>query len=305
MKKFIILLAAALVWTGCQKTEEANPAGEEQVVKTWNVSIRAEIPDTKAIAIPDGDDEATTTSLQTVWASSDHVFAYFGGEQIGQLSVTIDPNNNHLATLAGTLSTSQAILPGYTITLRNLNYRDNWTYDGQIGKLRFSDMDHIGQSISEGFNYTQADGVRITSVAEGSLVTESASFHNAQSIYRMSFRFQPAAGDKTPVSVKRLTVSSANNLIWRNSTDGYGPLDVVMTTATASPIFVAIRNDDVTNEEDLSFKVIGGDGATYFGSKTIPAQYKPNGTFVSMKNCTLTGRMSLPVSSAGQASTAL
>ena len=35
---------------------------------------------------------------------------------------------------------------------------------------------------------------------------------------------------------------------------------------------------------------------TYKGSKTIPASYKPNGTFVSMKNATLNDRLGVSLS---------
>ncbi|MBR0286620.1 MAG: hypothetical protein IJQ96_06315 [Bacteroidales bacterium] len=42
--------------------------------------------------------------------------------------------------------------------------------------------------------------------------------------------------------------------------------------------------------------VIDADGITYKGTKTIPAAYKPNGTFVSMKNATLNERMGVTLS---------
>ena len=48
---------------------------------------------------------------------------------------------------------------------------------------------------------------------------------------------------------------------------------------------------DTTNEETLNFQVVDDEGYTYLGSKTIPAAYKPNGTFVSIKNATLTGQL--------------
>ena len=44
--------------------------------------------------------------------------------------------------------------------------------------------------------------------------------------------------------------------------------------------------------------MIDDDGVTYKGSKTIPAQYKPNGTFLNVKNATLTGRLGLDRSAA-------
>lgn len=69
-----------------------------------------------------------------------------------------------------------------------------------------------------------------------------------------------------------------------------------MGTASADPFFVALRNGDETDAEALSFTVIDADGVTYRGSKTIPAEYKANGTFVSMKNTTLNDRLGVSLS---------
>lgn len=77
-----------------------------------------------------------------------------------------------------------------------------------------------------------------------------------------------------------------------------GAIDMTLGTATADPFFVALRNGDETNAEALTFTVIDADGVTYRGSKTIPAEYKPNDTFVSMKNATLNDRLGVYCSSA-------
>ena len=73
-------------------------------------------------------------------------------------------------------------------------------------------------------------------------------------------------------------------------------IDGTLGTASADPFFVALRNGDETNAEALTFTVIDADGVTYKGTKTIPASYKPNGTFVSMKNATLNDRMGVSLS---------
>ena len=67
-------------------------------------------------------------------------------------------------------------------------------------------------------------------------------------------------------------------------------------SARTDPFFVALRNNNTTADEDLKFKVMDNDGVTYYGAKTVPAAYKA-GTFVSMKNTRLTGRLELSVSS--------
>ena len=67
--------------------------------------------------------------------------------------------------------------------------------------------------------------------------------------------------------------------------------------ASADPFFVALRNTDEANAEALTFTVVDNTGVTYRGTKGIPAEYKPNGTFVSVKNCSLDQRMDLALSS--------
>ncbi len=75
-----------------------------------------------------------------------------------------------------------------------------------------------------------------------------------------------------------------------------GAISVTLGTASADPFFVALRNGDETDAEDLTFTVIDADGVTYRGSKNIPAAFKPNGTFVSMKNATLNDRLGVSLS---------
>ena len=84
-----------------------------------------------------------------------------------------------------------------------------------------------------------------------------------------------------------------------------GPISVTLGTATADPLFVALRNGDEVQAEKLYFTVVDAAGVSYRGSKNIPAEYKANGSFVSIKNASLTERMDVPVSSNGAVSTAL
>ena len=96
--------------------------------------------------------------------------------------------------------------------------------------------------------------------------------------------------------VKGEGVTGGGGLVLSQGLDGSsvtGTINVVLDAATHDPFFVALRNNNVTDEEALRFRVMDNEGVTYYGSKTIPAAYKPNGTFVSMKNATLTGRLEL------------
>ena len=132
------------------------------------------------------------------------------------------------------------------------------------------------------------------------ITTEDAHFTNQQSIYRLSFRYNDGVS-KTAITTKSVTISSAGgHLVQSQAVDGSslveGSVSATLGTASADPFFVALRNGDETNEEVLTFTVVDGTGVTYRGTKTIPAEYKSNGTFVSVKNASLTERLDLALS---------
>ena len=310
MKKNILLIAAllgAMAWTGCMKIEEElieeKPEVVEEKATTYTVSILAERndgPQTKGLEIGDGT-EATTTLLKSVWKSGEKVKVYLEGACIGELTATPDGENAHLATLSGTVTTT-SIEAGVT-TLTLLTPRESWDYTGQVGKLLLTDDDT--DSIEKKFHYTMASPVLVTGATdEGdnhwTLTTEEAHFTNQQSIYRLSFRYR-VGESKTPISTKSVTITAAGGgLVQTHPMDGSaetnGPISVSLGTATADPFFVALRNGDEVNEEVLTFTVVDDIGVTYRGTKTIPAEYKPNGTFVSVKNASLDQRLDLALS---------
>ena len=310
MKKSIILIATllgAMVWTGCQKAEEEALREEAAVVEpgngTYTLTVRAErIPGqagndgkgagndgaTKGLEIGDGT-EATTTLLKSVWKAGEEVKVYLGSTCIGTLTATPDGENAHLATLSGTVTTG-GITPGST-TLTLLTPREDWDYTGQVGTL----LESAG-SIEKKFHYTKAD-ITVTGVDGSNITAAPATFTNQQSIYRLSFRYSVGP---TAITAKSVTISGANGHLVQSQVLGgaatEGPISVTLGTATADPFFVALRNGDETNAEALTFTVVDNTGVTYRGSKKIPAEYKPNGTFVSVKNATLTERLDIPLS---------
>jgi len=296
-------LPAAMAFFGCQKVEEALVEEKKPVVVTereWRLTVQAvkgEATGTKGLAIEG--DESTTTVLQSIWKADEPVKVFLGTSCIGTLTAVPDPEDAHKATLSGTVTTSGLVAGTTTLTL--LTPRESWDYIGQVGKLLLKD--DAENSIEKKYHYTRAT-VLVTEVSGGSVRTKSAFFANEQSIYRLNFLFQAGgAGDKTPVLAKSVIISSENgHLVQSQSADGSsleeGPVTVTLGTASSEPFFVALRNGDETNEEALGFTVIDDDGVTYKGSKTIPAQYKPNGTFLNVKNATLTGRLGLDRSAA-------
>ena len=309
MKKNILLIAAlagAMTWTGCQVMEvelvEEKPEvveQEETDAKTYTVTIVAERNDgaqTKGLELGNGTGEADFTLLKSIWKEDEPVKVYLGTDCIGTLTATPDGVDAHRATLSGTVTTT-GITPDVT-TLTLLTPREVWDYTGQVGKLLLSD-DAVN-SIEKKYHYTAATDVLVTAVDGSSITTEEARFANQQSIYRLSFRYDNGA-TKTAITTKSVTISAANgHLVQSQAVDGSslveGPISATLGTASADPFFVALRNGDETNAEALTFTVVDNTGVTYRGSKEIPAGYKPNGTFVSVKNASLTERLDLALS---------
>lgn len=319
MKKatwILLVLLTALIWTGCRKEQEIPEEQKEQRVdpadSVWTLCIQAEKPvrdrndqNTKGLVIGDGEPESNTTFLQSVWKAGEPVEVYLAGTHIGTLTATPNPLNAHKATLSGTVTTS-SIIPGST-QLTLLTPRKEWDYTGQVGKLLLQDdPNNAGdknRSIEKKYHYTMAKNVLVTGATvnnegNGSLTTEDAAFTNQQSIYRLSFRFQlNGQGYKHPIEARRISIRAANGgLVKTRKPDGTettGPIKVILETPTSNPVFVSLRNQNTTEDEALFFQVTDYEGITYYGSKTIPAAYKPNGTFVSIKNATLTSRLEL------------
>ena len=298
MRKSIITIAAlacALIWTGCQRIEEEliqekpeEPVEEELSYTITVQAVKADGEQTKGLAIGDGD-EASTTELKSIWKNGEEVKVYLGTDCIGTLTATPDGTDAHKATLSGTVTTTN--IEAGTTTLNLLTPRESWDYSGQTGVLLAS-----AGSIEKKYHYTLASSVLVKAVEGSVITTESATFANQQSIYRLSFRYNDGV-TKTPLTTKSVTISSANGqLVQRQVMGGAtttGDISVTLGTASADPFFVALRNGDETNAEVLTFTVVDNDGVTYRGTKTIPAGYKPNGTFVSVKNATLTERLQL------------
>lgn len=306
MKRNIFLTASllgAMVLTGCVK-EQLIPEKQAEEGSVWTVRIQAaksDAPDTKGLEIEG--DEATTTTLKSIWKDNEPVKVYLGTECIGTLTATPDGEDPHKATLSGEVVTSGLEAGVSTLTL--ITPRAELDYTGQAGILLAAD-----NSIEKMYHYAAAVNVLVTEVdgEHGTFVTENAGFTNQQSIYRMNFRYKVDGSTKTPITTESVTIASAGgHLVQSQAVDGTslveGAISVTLGTASADPFFVALRNGDETDAEELSFTVVDTDGVTYKGTKTIPAAYKPNGTFVSMKNVTLDQRLGVSLS-ATEATTA-
>lgn len=309
--RLLLAVAAAGAWAGCRNVETELLQDISETRRTqpedslWTLSIQAvkEEPGTKGLAIGDGDTEASTTILRSIWKAEEPVEVYQEGTCIGTLKATPDATDAHYAILSGTV-TATGITPG-TTKLTLLTPRQKWDYTGQVGRLLLQDdannQGDQNRSIEKRYHYTLAENVLVTGVSvdqegKASLTTGNAGFTNQQSIYRLSFRYQHnGAGDKFPITAKRTWITAADGgLVLSRGLDGSsvtGTIDIILDAATADPFFVALRNNNTTTAEELKFKVMDNEGITYYGTKTVPAAYKPNGTFVSIKNATLTDRL--------------
>lgn len=300
----MLALVGAIAWTGCMREELAPEDPREQLTaaadSVWTVSLQAvkkDAPDTKGLAIEG--EEATTTVLKSIWKAGEEVKVFLESACIGTLTATPDAEDAHKATLSGTVTTTALVAGTSTITL--LTPRETWDYIGQVGTLL-----EAPNSIEKMYHYTAATGVKVTAVdtEQNTITTENATFVNQQSIYRFCFRYKKSEESKTPITAKSLTITSANgHLVQSQAVDGSslaeGPIAVTLSAASADPFFVALRNGDETNAEALTFTVIDADGVTYRGSKTIPAEYKRSGSFVSAKNASLDQRLQLAQSTTG------
>ena len=297
MKKNIYVLMAlvvAMAWTGCMKVEEEliDPIPEEPIAaavdSVWTVSLQAlksDVPQTKGLAIGDGDDEGNTTTLKSIWKAGEEVKVFLESACIGTLTATPDAEDAHKATLSGTVTTTSLVAGTSTLTL--LTPRETWDYTGQVGTL----LETAG-SIEKKYHYTAATGVLVKTVdtENNTITTDNATFVNQQSIFRLSFRYKKPDESKAAIVAKSVTISSERGkLVQSQSIDGTtvtkGPISVTLGTPSSAPFFVALRNGDEADEA-VTFTVIDTENATYKGSKPIPAGYKAGG-FVSVKNATL------------------
>ena len=279
------LLMGAALWTSCRKEDDLSkddaPSVEVPEGCLWLSLQASKGADTKALAL-------AGSTLNAYWVQDEPVKVFLEGTLIGTLSATPNGTDNTKATLSGTLTQTSGVVADAVLTL--LFPRETWNYTAQAGTL---------DAIAANFDYAVATAT-VKSVVGTTVQTEgSVTFRNQQSIYRLSFRYNDGVS-KTPISTKSVSISGASGKLVQSqvmgSTAVLGDIPVTLESASTDPLFVALRNEDQTNEEILTFLVVDDNGVTYHGTKTIPAAYKPNGTFVSIKNASLPDRLDVALS---------
>ena len=292
MKKilFFAALAGAWLWTGCQKMEEDIVKDEpvEGAPQLFTLTVQA-VKDVETKALNLGDDGYGNDVLNAYWVVGEEVAVYKGNNDntkasLGKLTVyAVDTDDPTVATLSGTLSSVEGVAEGTYLDL--LFPRAEWDYTGQDGSAPSADG-----TLARKYDYALAS-VAVTSMKNGVITTEDASFINQQKIYRFGFKVGGSGG--TTVSVKEFTVDSNCGEIkqkydYSSGETTYGSLTVkVSGDATTDLLYMAIKNDDSGSDQTYSFHVISDNNALYTGSQSIPFgsnEYLRNSDFISAKN---------------------
>ena len=289
MKKTTMILAAllaAMAWTGCQNTLEMDdPSAREEKPVTARDSVTLTLEAGKSASTKALELVNEGQTLNAFWASGEKVYVFASGSEtcIGELTATPKADNTK-ATLSGSINAT-GLAAEQTITL--LFPKSTWSYDNQGGRL---------SSIASDFDFARTQ-VTIESITDTQITTtKSVNFENQQSIYRFGFRYGTADGPTILTKTLKLTSNQnklANTVDARTGANTYFASGVPMTielspalTAEQADanalIYVAIRNDNTSQADTFSFEIFDNDGATYKGSKEIPAD-KLSSPFVSAK----------------------
>ena len=289
-------LLAAMAWTGCQnrlELEDPEIPDEKPIRDSVTLTIEAgKSADTKGLELVT---ENSIENLNAFWRSGEvvKVFTTGSASAIGTLTATPKEDKTK-ATLSGTIVVT-GLSAGQTLIL--LYPKETWSYEGQTGRLLHDEVNHpTWSSIEKDFDYARAV-VTITEVSATSIITSSTTtFENQQSIVRFGFRH--GNGGPTIRSKTVLITSNRNQLAKTvNATTGENTyytsgeamridLPVALTQAEADAntlLYFAIRNGNKTQEDTFTFTIYDADGATFKGSKTIPASIIDK-SFISAKN---------------------
>ena len=287
-------LMAAMAWTGCQnKLEPEDPMVPEDKPIRDSVMLTIEAgktAETKGLELVN---EGKT--LNAFWRSGEEVKVFASGSAAAIGTLTATPKDDAtLATLSGTINVT-GLSAGQTLYL--LFPRATWSYEGQTGRLLHDGVNHPAwSSIERNFDFARAV-VTITEVSSTSIITSSTTtFENQQSIVRFGFRHGdagPTIRSKTVLLTsnqeklaKTVNVLTGENTYFTSGEAMRIDLPEALTQAEADAntlLYFAIRNDNITEDDTFSFTIYDADGATFKGSKTIPASIIGK-SFISAKN---------------------
>lgn len=287
-KRFLYSLAASLMsaavatagLTACDDIE--NPASAEQPAKaevhTYTVSIPAIIGDDATTRAVEFDNTGATPAITTKFTTTDKIYVYNltkGAILDGNLQPTNLSNNGKNCDLGGTL-TGTIEAGDHLMLMCNPN---NHYLSGKL-------YDYVVQD-----GTTPLDGATaevVTSAFTGGVLTTtaSASFKNAQAMFRLKFKDE----NGTPINVKWLEIESA-----RISVSGFffpcepageqyvyvgGGTKIYLASATNDYLYVALCiNEAIADGDVLIFTAHDNDDHIYMGTKAAPSGGFKNGKY--------------------------
>lgn len=260
---FMAACAAALCLFSCNKIDPAveSPAGEPKAEvaepQGWTVSIPASMGgETKAL-----NEDPGTHKLIASFETTDDIYVY------NKRTNVVDANKLHpdrdgssvilTGTLAGEYQDGDELALCYGLNLHKNTY-DYYVWGGYCDSL-----DDVADCAEASITITAADASSKT------LTTGNAVFENLQSILKLSF-----TDGTSPVAVKELRISTANNLmvseLHPDGSKAYCAIDSGLkdtsAPATTDPVYVAFRNES-TDPDVYTFEVSDGSDM-YVGTKS-------------------------------------
>ena len=247
MKKQLLhwayLLVAGLALGACggdDAEDTPTPPTPSTPTGKWSVTIKAGVDETRGLSL-------SGTTLSVNWSTSETVYAYYGGQKVGELHPTANSNTASV-TLQGELESAN-YSTGQSLTLKFP--RETNEYTGQAGTI---------EDIAAKYDYLEAT-VSISTIDATShtmTVNEAANFTSKQAIARLKFDRDLASGDVITITnatntadpVTLATVTLASDVL--AAADGY--------------VYVALPLTDTGTSYNLKFTVARSEKDAYEGT---------------------------------------
>ena len=272
MKKYYLLLAAALFLFSCVKEEQAeelpveDPETEVTESQGWKVSISATMgADSKALA-----EDPVTHKLLATFETADEIYVYNRTKNALDSSPLHPDSDGASVLLTGTLNNSYDEGDELVLCYKYGSYGTAYYSKGQKGTLASaSDFARAELTVSADDAATQT-------------ITGSASFVNMQSIFGFNFSSGGVAVPARAVEIsteagKLVSYYRANPTAYQSAVN-YGKTNIVADAPISGTLYAGLSNDN-TGDDTYYFRVNDGAGHLYSGSKAAPAGKIVNGKY--------------------------
>lgn len=230
------LLAAGLTLAACgsdDAVDTATPSAPSSPAGKWSVTVNVGVDETRGLSL-------SGTTLSVNWKTGEAVYAYYGGQKVGELHPTANSADGNV-TLQGNLDTAD-YAAGQSLTLKFP--RETTDYTGQAGTI---------EDIAAKYDYLEA-AATISSVdaAARSITVGPATFTSQQAIARLTFSEDLAANDV-------ITITGAAD-------DAAVSVTLASAVTTGNPVFVALPLTASSASYTFGFTVTRNSSALYEGS---------------------------------------